>query len=264
MDGFPRLKVTNRPPASRENSEAHFYGPFRTREVAQYYEQEISGLFQIRRCVEDLSPSPEHPGCIYGEMNQCLRPCQCVVTSEEYGAETRRVSEFLGTNGATALSALTIACERASNELDFEQAAQIHKRIEKIRNAAGAREAVTGPLDGFSGIALTRSSKPRVFYLWPLWNAIWQDPIALDFSMEDGSSKTQSLDMQIRERISAALAAAQGEGNRTEELAVFARWYFSSWRDGNWFPFGTIADVPYRKLVREVSQLYKLAATPVV
>jgi hypothetical protein len=36
-------------------------------------------------------------------------------------------------------------------------------------------------------------------------------------------------------------------------MAVFARWYYSSWRDGQWFPFLKLADLNYRKLVREIS-----------
>ncbi|MBV9084649.1 MAG: excinuclease ABC subunit C, partial [Acidobacteriaceae bacterium] len=99
QDAFPRLAVMSR--NARENE--RLLGPFATREMAERYAEEVQGLFQIRRCVEALEPSPEHPGCIYGEMNQCLRPCQCVVTREEYGTEAARVAEFLGTNGRTML-----------------------------------------------------------------------------------------------------------------------------------------------------------------
>src|SRR5207244_6958620 len=58
-------------------------------------------LFQLRRCEDNLAPSPEHPGCIYGEMNKCLRPCQQVVSIEEYRGEAHRVEEFIRTDGAS-------------------------------------------------------------------------------------------------------------------------------------------------------------------
>jgi excinuclease ABC subunit C len=90
-DPFPRLTLVNR--LSRTGGP--FFGPFPSRDVAQRYEQEILGLFQLRRCTERLAPHPEHPGCIYGEMNQCLRPCQCAVSTEEYTTEAQRVAEFL-------------------------------------------------------------------------------------------------------------------------------------------------------------------------
>ena len=51
---FPRLEIVNRP--TRRHGTA--YGPFFSRDLAQRYEQELLGLFQIRRCTETLTPSP--------------------------------------------------------------------------------------------------------------------------------------------------------------------------------------------------------------
>jgi excinuclease ABC subunit C len=62
----------------------------------------------MRRCQEDLQPSPDHPGCIYGEMNLCLRPCQQVVGAAEYGHEVDRVLEFLRSVGQSLLAAIAI------------------------------------------------------------------------------------------------------------------------------------------------------------
>ena len=55
-------------------------GRFEPRGAAELFENQFLDLFQIRRCQENLEPSPQHPGCIYGEMNRCLRPCQQVVS----------------------------------------------------------------------------------------------------------------------------------------------------------------------------------------
>jgi hypothetical protein len=42
---------------------------------------------------------------------------------------------------------------------------------------------------------------------------------------------------------------------RQEYLALLARWYYSSWRDGEWLPFESYDDIPYRKLVNAVSRV---------
>jgi ABC-type lipoprotein release transport system permease subunit len=52
------------------------------------FQSQFLDLFQMRRCEENLAPSPSHPGCVYGEMNMCLRPCQQAVTPEEYASES--------------------------------------------------------------------------------------------------------------------------------------------------------------------------------
>ena len=69
---FPRTHVTMRLGGGR----GLYSGPFRTRAGAELFENQFLDFFQIRRCQENLEPRPDHPGCIYGEMNRCLRPCQ--------------------------------------------------------------------------------------------------------------------------------------------------------------------------------------------
>lgn len=251
QDAFPRLLVMNRVPSKS----APLFGPFRTRDLAFEYEQKLLGIFQLRRCTESLSPSPDHPGCIYGEMSQCLRPCQTAVTPSEYATEVSRVSEFLAGNGKSTGNALLMARDRAAEDTDFEQAAYLHKRLERVLEAAAARDPVIEEIDRFNGIALTRGFQACQFRLWPLLNGYWQDPLTLDFPPEH--SHARSLDAELREKLHAALTEPSQTGNKAEALAIFSRWYYSSWRDGQWFPFRNLGDLNYRKLVREISKMVK-------
>ncbi len=248
---FPRLALLNRIPRHR----ALVLGPFASRDLAQRYEEEVEALFQIRRCTDRLHPRPDHPGCIYGEMNQCLRPCQCGVTAQEYASEAARIFDFLATNGRSLLSTLTTARDRASQEMDFEQAAQIHRRIEKVQSAAAARDETVTEVSHFNGVALTRSAVPYRYSLWPLYRGLWQDPVTLDFPAQEPAAR--SLDSELRGRLTASIETAQTDGSPIEHLALFLRWYGSSWCDGEWFPFRALADLNYRKLVREISVLVK-------
>jgi excinuclease ABC subunit C len=256
-DPFPRLEVVNRIP----RKSAQVFGPFANRELAQRYEQEVLGLFQIRRCADTLAPHADHPGCIYGEMSQCLRPCQCAVTGEEYASEVDRVADFLASNGKSPASTLGAAREKASADLDFEQAAQIHKRLEKVTAAASCRDGVITFVDRLNGVALTKGVDPLHFRLWPMAQGYWQDPIVLNVS---GSFETKPLDRLVRELLESSLAAIGAEGIRAEHIAIFSRWYYSSWRDGHWFSFRTLADLNYRRLVREISSMAKAETSGVL
>jgi excinuclease UvrABC nuclease subunit len=250
---YARLETANK---VRDRHEA-LWGPFRSRAAAEQYEQEVLGLFQMRRCSEPLAPASDHPGCIYGEMNQCLRPCQLAVSAAEYAEETARTRDFLRTNGRTRMAALISARDRASQEFDFEQASQIHKRIERLKNAASWREPVIEEISQFNGIALTTSSAPGEVVFWPMLSGLWQEP--LRWQLPEESAEAKSLDTEIRELLSLQLAHPRAEGDCVEELAVFARWFYSSWRDGEWFPFGELSNLNYRKLIREVSKLRQSA-----
>ena len=77
----------------------------------------------------------------------------------------------------------------------------------------------------------------------------------LDFPA--AQSRATSLDNQLKEKLRDALAQPVRDAHRIEQLAIFSRWYYSSWRDGFWFPFRALADLNYRKLVREISKMVK-------
>jgi excinuclease ABC subunit C len=246
---FPRSQITThlgRAPA------VHF-GPFRTRATAERFESQFLDLFQMRRCQEDLAPSPSHPGCIYGEMGMCLRPCQQVVSVEEYGHEVERVVEFLRTDGRSLAGAATAARDRLSTDLDFEQAARQHKRVEKIEEVLSLRDELARDIDRLNGVAVTASTEPDAVDLWFVLAGAWQGSRRVTFEVVEG--KPVSLDQKLREVVSALAPAAQSMRERQESLAILARWYYSSWCDGEWFAFDSLDRLPYRKLVHAISRV---------
>jgi hypothetical protein len=44
---------------------------------------------------------------------------------------------------------------------------------------------------------------------------------------------------------------------RQEYLALLSRWYYASWRTGEWVFFDRFEDAPYRKLVHAISRVAK-------
>ena len=125
---YPRSHITT----NLTRQAGLYFGPFRSRVSAERFESQFLDLFQMRRCQEDLVPSPEHPGCMYGEMGMCLRPCQQVVGPAEYAHEVARVVEFLRTGGRSLLDAIGHSRDRLSEEMRFEEAARQHKRYEMV------------------------------------------------------------------------------------------------------------------------------------
>jgi excinuclease UvrABC nuclease subunit len=250
---FPRSHITTR----LTNSPAVFYGPFRNRSLADQFHGELLGLFQMRRCEADLTPSPDFPGCIYGEMNMCLRPCQQAVTGEEYASEIHRVTEFLSTDGKSLLGTVAAARDRFSAELDFEAAAQQHKRLEKIQQALKLRDELARDIAGLDGVAVTRSVAPNSVELWFVLQGCWQASRRLSFEVVEG--KPAPLDHKLREIVAdlarEAFPPRLAAHERQERLALLARWFYSSWREGEWLGFDGLDSVPYRKLVRAISRV---------
>ena len=244
---FPRLTITRRV----DGGAGQFFGPFRSRASAELFEHQFLDLFQIRRCIEDLQPNPSHPGCIYGEMNMCLRPCQAAVGIGEYASEVARVSEFLHTSGRTPQAQTIAHRDRLSEEMDFEGAAQLHKRVEKIEATLSLRDELAADIDRLYGVAITNGAAPGEVLLWPLWQGTWQGSRSL--SMAEGN-QTVSLDARVKEVFSTLHAVTATPVERGEHIALLARWYYSSWREGEWIQFDDPTNPPYRKLVNAVSR----------
>lgn len=244
---FPRTMITTR------LGSGMFYGPFSNRAAAERFEGELLDLFQVRRCEENLTPSPGHPGCIYGEMNRCLRPCQQAVSVEEYRAETKRLEDFLHTGGASLKETTEAARDRTSADLQFEEAEQLHQRLTRISEVQSLSGELARSLDRLHGVAVTPSAEPESVELWFMTGGAWQEPRSVNLSETIGAG--QSLDHRLRE-----LAGSVSSGNKPNlaHISVLVRWQGSSWRDGEWIGFEDLSKLPYRKLVNAIGRIARL------
>ena len=208
----------------------------------------------MRRCQEDLVPSPEHPGCIYGEMAMCLRPCQQVVGPAEYATEMARVVEFLRTDGQSLLEChrpLARSPERRDAVRGRGAAAQALRK--SAGGAATARRtgARRGPAERRRDHTLAGADAVEMWFVRDGW---WQEPQRFGFEVQrrqarlarppaarDASPPSRPRKLTVRER--------------QEYLALLARWYYSTWREGEWLGFESYDDIPYRKLVNAVSRV---------
>jgi len=132
-NAYPRVYATNR---VTQRALATTYGPFSSRAAAERFLDDSLNFFDLRRCTEDLHPDPAFPGCMYSEMKMCLAPCFRGCTEERYALETSRVREYFASRGATTIAELEREREAASAALDFETAARLHQRAEKMKAVA--------------------------------------------------------------------------------------------------------------------------------
>ena len=254
---FPRTQLVGR--LARASSAGPgrplYVGPFRNRATAAQFESAFLDLFQLRRCMEDLAPSPTHPGCIYGEMGRCLRPCQQAVGVEEYRSEAARVAEFLRTGGQSLIAAASGERERLSADMDFEGAARAHQWVQKIEEVLGWRDEMARDVEGLHAIVVVASAHPEAIELGWLRGGFWQGFRSLDFITAD-DGKAVSLDSRLREM--AATISARRDAptmERMEHLAILSRWFYSSWCDGELLVVDDWEKMPWRKLVNAVSRV---------
>ena len=238
---FPRTCVTQR----LARSQALFYGPFPTRNAAEQFQKAFLDLFQVRRCTENLAPSRNHPGCIWGEMGLCLRPCQAACDDETYASEVGRMADFLATDGESLLRETEEARNQASASMEFEDAARHHRALAKAKDALRLRGALSREIGAHCGIVFQRSAQAASLELTPLDKAARQEPIRLRWEAEP---RPAALRAAIRDELARGNWSESPPREQEEHLALLQRWHGSSYRKGEFVPFASIAEPPLRTL----------------
>jgi len=245
-------------PTRRLGKQGMYFGPFPSRATAERFASDFLDLFKIRRCVEEIRPDPAHPGCVYGEMGMCLRPCQAVVGQDVYLQEVGRVREFLTSEGRSLWRPLEEERAKASELLDFEEAARNHKRLEKVQAVLSQPELAwkTGlatELDRLNGIVVQPSATDQAVELFPVWHGFLLRTVTLSLAPDPETGQPVSLDARLRQAL--ATLPLKPSGRRTEQLALLARWFYRGTRKGEFVGFESYEKLPYRRLVNAISRV---------
>ena len=156
-NAFPRVYATNR---LSKRGLVQMYGPFPSRAAAERYCDAALDLFKLRRCYEDLVPHPEHPGCVYQEMKKCLAPCNIACTPAEYAAEAEAVKAFFDTRGESLQANIAAQRETAAEAMEFEHAAALHERYQKVKAATALTDELVQPVPKLRAVIVQKAA-PR-------------------------------------------------------------------------------------------------------
>jgi excinuclease ABC subunit C len=280
---YPRCYVTRRISADG----GFYFGPFPSRKFAETFSEGFLDLFKIRRCQIKIRRDPEFPGCIYSEMKMCLAPCFAGCTKEEYDVETGRVLATLATSGEALTQELERDREGASEALDFERAAGLHKRLEKASTALRGLPEVARRIDQLDAVVLQRAVEEKTVIVFPVLAGLLAEPIFLRFAeleseprsveaiLKQGlqpqmiadehrlKSEEQAIERSVErapvrdasrsEDWRARYGLHHSPAERSEHLSILARWFYSKPRGGE--IFFREDDWPYRRILRACGRL---------
>ena len=252
---YPRASVTTR--LGRLSGRNLYYGPFPSRPAAEKFASDSLDFFKMRRCVDDLHPDPKFPGCIYSEMNMCLAPCFKGCTDDEYRAEVTRVQNYFDSGGDSLVREISAQRDRASSNLDFENAAALHARIDKLKPVLAQLPEIVHRIDRLAGIIIQRSALPECVALFRVDCGLISEPLIFQIQASE-HTKSQSMES----RLQAALAAIPASTSQTaletmEHLAILKRWYYRGRRAGEIFFADENGTMPWRRIVRGIARVYR-------
>lgn len=252
---YPRASITTR--LGRMHSKSLYYGPFPSRTSAEKFANDSLDFFKMRRCVEDLHPDPAFPGCIYSEMKMCLAPCFKGCSDQEYRAEVDRVQAYLDTGGQWLERELTWQREEASNNLDFENAAALHGRVEKLRPVLAQLPEIVRRTDRLAGVIVQPSSTDDCVTLFRIEGGCIAGPAIFSIQSPE-HTKSQSMESRVQQALDAIPHPAATTALQVmEHLAILKRWYYRGTRVGEIFLADDKGVLPMRRIVRGISRVYK-------
>ncbi len=258
-NAYPRCYVTRHIRVNEHGEPAGgiYYGPFASRRAAQTYADSVLDFFKVRRCQIKIRRDPAFPGCIYSEMKMCLAPCFAGCTKEEYDVEVNRLVEFLETGGGSLRGTYEQERERASEELDFERAAAVHKKLEKLDDALRTGPEIARRVQDLNVVILQRMGEEQTIGIFGVRGGRLAEPSALRFG---DTSEPRSAEETVRDYLEAMMTAPPAAGTFRqsavelgEHLRLLARWFYSNPREGE--IFFREKDWPYRRILRACSRL---------
>jgi excinuclease UvrABC nuclease subunit len=252
---FPRASITTR--LGRLSGRNIYYGPFPSRTVAEKFASDSLDFFKMRRCVDDLHPDPQFPGCIYSEMKMCLAPCFKGCSDEEYRAEVGRVQAYFDTGGDSLLREISAQRDAASANLEFENAATLHARLDKLKPTLTQLAEIVHRVDRLAGVMVQRSASPESVNFFRIDAGRISGPVT--FAIQSAEhTKSQSMESRVQEALASFPATTPSVTLETmEHLALLKRWYYRSSRVGEIFFVDEKGTLPMRRLVRGISRVYR-------
>jgi excinuclease UvrABC nuclease subunit len=190
-------------------------------------------------------------------MKMCLAPCFKGCTDDAYRDEVVRVQAYLDSGGLSLERDLSQQRDDASVNLDFENAAALHARIEKLQPVLAQLPEIVRRIDRLAGVIVERSPEENCVALFRVDGGCIAGPAA--FSIQPPElTKSQSMESRVQLALDAMphQPAASALENM-EHLAILRRWFYRGTRTGEIFLADTKNSLPMRRIVRGISRVYR-------
>jgi hypothetical protein len=206
--------------------------------------------------------------------------------------------EFLDGQGQTLLRSLAEERTRASEALEFEQAAKIHTKMEKVNGMLRQKSELARNVLQLHALVMQKGAEEKSVLFFRVWRGELRGPVTL--SLDENVPSPLPLDRQLHNlldslagdsppaiptqtlllpsshptSVSETLVAAHGHAplqhlpSRSaefvpvvppwEHLSLLARWYYSSFREGELVMLNAEQTIPHTRLIRICRKLLAL------
>ncbi len=184
---FPRVLFSR----TMKKDKDKYYGPFTSAGAVKDTIELIRKVYKIRTCNRRLPRDigKERP-CLNYHIKQCNAPCQGYISQEEYRTAIDGAMAFLNGNYEPVLEALEERMREASEQLDFEAAAEYRDLIGSVRQIAQRQKVTNSDGEDKDIVALATAETDAVVQMFFIRNGrlIGRDHFYLRVAPQDTRS----------------------------------------------------------------------------
>lgn len=173
---YPYIKVTVSEDYPRvlfcrqmKKDRSRYFGPYTSAGAVKDTIELINKLFCLRTCNRNLSKEVGgERACLNYHIGQCLAPCQGKITREEYQEQVKGALAFLNGNYQETLKELEQKMQRASENLEFEEAIRYRDLYNSVKQIASKQKMEESDGEDKDIIALAcddRDAVVQVFFV---------------------------------------------------------------------------------------------------
>lgn len=116
----------------KKKRDGRYFGPYPNSYAVREALNHLQKLFQLRSCEDSYFAHRSRP-CLQHEIRRCSAPCVNKISSADYAVSVHQAQLFLQGKNTELLQELQQQMLTASQQLAFEQAAELRDRIELLR-----------------------------------------------------------------------------------------------------------------------------------
>ncbi len=119
-----------------------YFGPFVSSEAVKKSIKEIQKIFKVRNCSDNTFANRSRP-CIEFQMKRCSAPCVQRINKVDYFEDISSAKSFLSSSNTNTIKRLKSEIEKAASKLEFEKAAEIRDRLNRLNLLKEEQSVVT-------------------------------------------------------------------------------------------------------------------------
>ncbi len=135
---YPRITVVRK--ANKNKLKGKYFGPYTDSRAMWATLEVLERIFPLKKCKK---PKFNTRPCLYYDMGQCMAPCQNLISPEDYRKILSDVELFLTGRRSELLKILKEQMIIASNNLEFEKAANYRNSYNDIQKTMEKQKIVS-------------------------------------------------------------------------------------------------------------------------